>query len=120
MDEPTKPDFSFPKRVRVVHQIDFDRVFKSGRVLADGILVIHAVARQGETRLGLSISKRVGHSPMRNKWKRLIREAFRLHRASFPIGWDLVIRPKRGAEPNFHGIEASLVRLVKKLRKNDR
>jgi ribonuclease P protein component len=45
----------------------------------------------GHPRLGISISRRVGTAPVRNRIKRLLREAFRLHRYDLPRGYDLVI-----------------------------
>jgi ribonuclease P protein component len=64
-----------------------------------------------QARLGLSISKRVGNAPTRNRWKRLIREVFRKNRQRFPA-IDIVARPKRGATADYKAIEASLPSLV--------
>ncbi len=109
-------DQRFPKTVRLVSQLDFDRVFRDGIVASDSILVIHAVrGKQPWTRIGLSVSKRVGNSPTRNRWKRLIRESFRLQKNEIPLNIDLVVRPKRGAVPDFDFIFASLLKLVLQL-----
>ncbi len=98
---------------RVRRQADFDRVYGSSAYAADGVLVVSACQNDLEhTRLGLSVSRKVGNAVVRNRWKRRIREAFRLHRESMPVGLDLVVRPKRGAECDFHAIEESLPQLV--------
>jgi ribonuclease P protein component len=49
--------------------------------------------RPGPTRLGIIASKKVGNAVMRNRAKRLIREAFRKNKAAFPPGLDLVVIP---------------------------
>ena len=51
----------------------------------------------------------------RNGWKRRIREAFRQHREHLPAGFDFVIRPRRGAVPDYPAIAASLPRLLSRL-----
>lgn len=62
-------------------------------------------------RLGLSVSKRVGNAPTRNRWKRLIREVFRKHRSEMPP-IDVVVRPKKGAVADYASVSISLPALV--------
>jgi ribonuclease P protein component len=113
----TEQDQRFSKSMRVVNQRDFDRAFKTGTVFSDGTLVVHACRNEiDRSRLGLSVSKRVGNSPIRNLWKRLIRESFRKQRLQLPTGWDIVVRPKRGAIPDHNAIEKSISKLGRRLR----
>lgn len=46
------------------------------------------------SRLGITVTKRYGQSPQRNRFKRLAREAFRLSYQQFPQPIDVVIRPR--------------------------
>ncbi len=106
----------FPADSRLKRQADFAAVFKRGKVAADDVLVVHAMRGESSgAKLGLSISKKVGNSPQRNRWKRLIREAFRLNQQQMPQRLWLVVRPRRGAAPEFHAIEKSLLKLSQKL-----
>ncbi|MEM9589026.1 MAG: ribonuclease P protein component [Planctomycetota bacterium] len=64
------------------------------------------------TRLGITIPKRTGNAVLRNRWKRLIREAFRTQPDRFPGGYDLIVRPKKGANPEWKTIRRSLPKLA--------
>ncbi|MEE2825137.1 MAG: ribonuclease P protein component, partial [Planctomycetota bacterium] len=95
---------------------DFERVHQSDLYVADRTLVVKAVDNgTAETRLGLSINRRVGCAVIRNRWKRLIREVFRLQRARLPLGLDLVVRPRRGARCDYQKVATSLPKLVAQL-----
>ena len=106
--------FSRVHRLRL--QTDFDRVYQQDAYLADHVLVVHG-CRNGLaiSRLGLSVSRKVGGAVVRNGWKRRIREAFRQHREHLPAGFDFVVRPRRGAVPDYPAIAASLPRLLSRL-----
>ena len=51
----------------------------------------------GITRLGITVSKKIGNAVKRNRVKRLIREFFRLYKAFFPNSYDVVLAAKKGA-----------------------
>lgn len=109
---------SFPKNAHLRKPAEFERVYESKAYASDDVLVVNAAANElGLTRLGLSISRKYGPATVRNRWKRLIREAFRKALDELPPGLDLVIRPKRGAEPVYTDIAASLVQLVTRVAK---
>ena len=115
------PRNTFRKVDRVVRQADFDRVHHGDLFAADQTLVIKAVANDtGESRLGLAISKRVGNAVVRNRWKRRIRESFRLNRSRIPQGWDFVVRPRKGATLDSRKIKQSMLMLTQRIAKYDR
>lgn len=67
------------------------------------------------SRLGLSVSKRLGNAVARNRWKRILREAFRLHREQLPAGLDLVIVPRESGTAELRRAASSLCRLAARL-----
>lgn len=112
---------SFPKSLRVVKRADFDRVHRQQSYAADDTLVLRgSLNGLARARLGLSMSRKVGGAVVRNRWKRLIREAFRTSQAAIPGGMDFVARPRKGAVPSFAAIQASLPRLCRRVARQAR
>ena len=107
---------SFSRESRLRRQADFNRVHQANVFVADETLVIRAAANGAQpTRIGISVSRQVGNAVVRNRWKRLTREAFRLSQADLPAGLDLVVRPRRGAVAELSAIQRSLRQLVPRL-----
>ncbi|MBS7526525.1 ribonuclease P protein component [Fusibacter paucivorans] len=103
--------------MRLKKSSDFSRVYKRGKSYADKYLVLYYLPNNsGETRVGVSVSKKVGKSVVRNRVKRLIKEAFRLN-ANLENHYDIVfiarVRANNAAYPT---IEKSMNFLLKKLR----
>jgi ribonuclease P protein component len=64
-------------------------------------------------RLGLTVPRAVGGAVERNRIKRRLREAFRLHRDQLGPQWDLVLNPRRSvlAAP-FQEVERALEKVI--------
>src|SRR5436309_2447585 len=101
---------------RLRKQADFDRVYKARLFAADDTLIVNGCANElSHSRLGLSVGVVVGNAVTRNRWKRIIREAFRLSREQIPAGLDLVVRPQKQAKPDFQAVSRSLPLLAGKI-----
>lgn len=96
----------FSRAMRLLRPVDFAGVYDCRQSAGAGSLVLYAAVNRGNTaavRLGLSVSRRIGSAVVRNRWKRRLREAFRVVRPRLPAGSDYVIvvrsgEPPRGAE----------------------
>jgi ribonuclease P protein component len=93
---------------------EFVRVYSSGRSLANEIAVIYWFKNElPVTRVGFSVSKKVGNAVVRNRLRRLFREAFRLYADKVQPGVDIVFIVRRSAVgSNFHDIENAISRLI--------
>jgi ribonuclease P protein component len=109
-------NYSFPKSHRLTKGSEFDAVFDRKQSRADRHLVVYAAANElGHPRLGLVVSRKVSkRAVVRNRWKRLLREAFRLVQHDLPP-LDLVCLPRAGTEPELHCLMHSLRGLARRL-----
>lgn len=112
-DKPTASEH-FPRRVRLLRGSDFDAVFAAKNSCGDGVLVLYARPNElGHPRLGLVVSRKAGKAVVRNRWKRLLRSAFRLQQHELPA-MDLVCLPRAREVPTFAAASRSLGRLAGK------
>jgi ribonuclease P protein component len=105
---------------RLLKRSGFLAVEKRGHRVAGPTLVVYAMPRAQEascegTRLGITVSKKVGKAVVRNKVKRWLRESFRALGGLRSPNTDLVIIAKPGAaDSSYLATKAEMQRLVKK------
>jgi ribonuclease P protein component len=108
--------FRFRKHEHLRRAADFRRVYERRRSASDPLLLVYACENDlPYLRLGLSVSRKVGGAVQRNRLRRLYREAFRLTRHEMPIGFDLIVIPRRSEPPTLEQLHQSLPRLVRQL-----
>jgi len=92
---------------------DFQEVYQTGRSLANRLLVMYVLKTdRPDTRIGISVSKKVGNSVIRHHITRLIRESFRLHEEMVEAGLDIVVVVRAAAkEENYKTIESAYLHL---------
>ncbi|MFQ5729098.1 MAG: ribonuclease P protein component [Waddliaceae bacterium] len=103
--------YSFPKSVRLLKRRQFLR--KTRRYFGDSILVDVKKNQTAQTRLGIIVTKRFGKAILRNRFKRIVREAFRLSQHKIPLGIDIIVRPGRNAlQAKMPDVERELCRIL--------
>lgn len=89
--------FSLKRKERLRKRCDFERLSKVGdRINSDYFLIIYTKNGLGRSRLGITVSKRVGRAVMRNRLKRLVREHFRQRKGLFGDSYDVNVIAKGG------------------------
>lgn len=107
------PDQQFLPQHRIRRGADFRRAYERRRSVADERIVVYGYANGlPHSRLGISASRRIGGAVVRNRWKRLLRETFRLTRSQLPTGIDLIVIPRPTFEPTLASLVDSLPRLA--------
>ncbi|MDO9399288.1 MAG: ribonuclease P protein component [bacterium] len=81
---------------------DFDRIFKQGRSCYGQIIGLKVLANElGQNRLGVIISRKVSKKAVeRNKFKRRVKEVFRLQADKTITGYDILVIALSGAKKN--------------------
>lgn len=93
---------------------DFKEVYESGKSLANKLLVMYVKrVDRPETRIGISVSRKVGNSVVRHRVTRLLRECFRLHENRTETGLDIVVVARITAkEEKYQSIESAYLHLM--------
>lgn len=105
------------KRRRLSRSAEFERVYRHGESVSSRYLVLYAFPRQtssehadpgeqSDQRLGVSVGRRVGGAVIRNRVKRLLRQAFwSVVTPSGEHDYVVVARPDTAALAEREGVE---------------
>lgn len=117
----------FPARSRIKQRREFLRVQRGGRKHQLRHFMVFAAKRlpprDGDqspteplpTRLGITVTRKIGNAVVRNRIKRLVREVFRQHRQQLPSGLDLVwVAKQQAADADFAGVLADFQALTRR------
>ena len=88
----------FTKHSRLLKKYQFLRVVRYGKRHVGNFLLVEILPNQCEhSRLGLTVSRKFGKSVIRNRFKRLIREAYRSSQTIRLKGIDIHVKPRSKA-----------------------
>ena len=111
---------------RLRKHADYQRAYAAGRkrqsasmswFLAPQSPAYAGAALPPGPRVGLTVGKVIGKAHERNRIKRRMREALRLHVDALPQGFDLILHPRRAVITlDFVKLEAEIVRILQQAR----
>lgn len=96
---------------------EFLRIYKKGKFFVGKYIVLYVLPNNlNANRLGITVSKKIGKSVKRNRFRRLIRENYRLYEDFIKVGYDCVFVARSSEEiPGFLEIRKEMKFLLKRL-----
>ena len=103
--------------VTVKENYEFRRIYRKGRSAVSPCLVVYCQRnRQGRSRLGITVSTKLGHAVTRNKVRRRLREIYRLNRGRMTPGYDIIVVARtRAAHTTYEKLERSYLSALREL-----
>ena len=69
----------------------FRRLYHSSSVGCSHLVLYARPNHTNGNRVGITVSKKLGHAVVRNRVRRRLREVYRLNEEKFQPGWDIVV-----------------------------
>ena len=90
--------FSLKKADKILKRAEFLRLSKFGKKIQNRhFIAIYSTGQFQKTRLGVTVTRKVGCAATRNRIKRFSREYFRLNRHMITGDWDINLIAKKNA-----------------------
>lgn len=106
------------KVYKVQKNSDFRIIYNRGKSYSNSLFVMYVNRNyklSSKSRLGISVSKKVGKSVTRNRVRRLVYEIYRLNVNKIKVGYDIVfIARVNSKNKEYVDVEKSILNLLKK------
>ncbi|OLS02717.1 ribonuclease P protein component [Tissierella creatinophila] len=102
------------KKYRIRKNMEFKNIYKVGKNYWNRNLILY-VKNNGlnETRVGYTITKKIGNAVTRNKIRRRMKEIYRLNFHNIKDGYDLIFIAKRSiVDISFEELEGSMIHIM--------
>lgn len=99
--EPTPPpraqkagSLTFPKKARLLKKREFQALLKGEQWVGSALIFGYRRGKNLSPRLGITVSRKFGKAHLRNRFKRVVREAFRHTSPELPRDVEIHILPR--------------------------
>lgn len=109
----------FPKALRLLQRREFLEVQEGGqKIPSDCLLALIKRNSRAYSRVGLTVSSKVGNAVVRARLRRVLRELFRKRRTQWPPGLDVVLVVRSSAkEASFAEVSRAFDGVTRKLQR---
>lgn len=103
------------KMYRLRSNMEFKKVYKNGKNYWNRNLILYVKKNDlGYSRVGYSITKKIGNSVVRNKIRRQMKEIYRLKFNLIKSNYDLIFIPKKNVvDISFKELESAMIHIMK-------
>ena len=100
--------------ITVKENYEFRRIYRKGKSVVSPAMVLYCQKnRQGRTRLGITVSTKLGKAVVRNRVRRRLREIWRLNKKDMEPGWDIILVARvRAVETSYQKLDKTYRRLL--------
>ena len=111
--------FKFPKNSRILKRTDYQRIQRRGQKFRQRHLLGIALPLNGnKSKIGFTVSRKVGGAVVRNRLKRLLREIVRHEMLNMSSTWELVlILHPNAKDADFDQLNEEVTNIFRKLDK---
>ena len=102
------------RRYRLRLSSDIQQVRQDGRSWRHPLIILLVKANQNDvSRFAFVVGRRIGNAVVRNRCKRLMREAVRQHLNEIEAGWDMVLIARSPLTAvSYHDVETAVLKLL--------
>ncbi len=88
----------FPKANRILKRPEFKQLGEVGRrVVGRHFIVVYGAREDPHSRIGITVTKKIGNAVTRNRLKRVCREFFRTHQEQLATAYDVHVIARNAA-----------------------
>ena len=88
----------FPKTSRILKRAEFLKLGEVGqRLVGRHFVIVYAPCEHPHSRLGITVTKKIGHAVTRNRLKRVCREFFRTRHGRLAASYDVHVIARHAA-----------------------
>ena len=103
--------------ITVKENYEFRRIYRKGKSVVSPYMVLYCQKnRQGRTRLGITVSTKLGKAVVRNRVRRRFREIWRLNKDVMVPGWDIILVARvRAVETSYQKLDRVYRKMLKEI-----